>query len=77
MQHPEPSPADCAQAEKVQKAICAELNLAAREGAPVAALLAGAGAAIADLITCQAGADKVAPWFEGQAELVRFLQSKS
>lgn len=61
-------------AERTQHAICAELNLLSREGVTIPELLAGIGSATADLITCTAGAEAVAPWFERQARLIRELQ---
>ena len=73
----EPTRAQEDSAERVQRALIAEMNLAAREGAGNAELLAGAGAAIADLITCTAGPSAVAPWLERQAEIVRQLQRPS
>ncbi|WP_057884349.1 hypothetical protein [Tsuneonella troitsensis] len=59
---------------RVETAIANEINLLAREGVPVACILTGLGLSIADLITCQAEASAVAPWFEKQAILVRTLQ---
>lgn len=60
--------------ERVQKAIIAELNLAEREGVQAGELLAGLASAAADAITCIAGPQAVAPWFEKNAELVRKMQ---
>lgn len=64
-----------AAAERVHHAVLHEMNLAGMEGASVQAVLAGAAIAIADVITAKAGSERVAPWFEGQAALVRRLQS--
>lgn len=71
----EPSPQQLAAADRVHKALLHEMNLAGMEGASVEAVLSGAGLAIADVITAKAGSERVAPWFEGQAALVRRLQS--
>ena len=71
---PMPTEAEQDRCEKVQRAIIAELNLAEREGAQPAELLAGLASAAADAITCLAGPESVAPWFEKQAALVRDLQ---
>lgn len=71
---PIPTAEQNARAEKIQIAICNELNLAAREGASTAELLAGLAAATADLITCTAGPAFVRPWFEMQAQVVAELQ---
>lgn len=60
--------------ERVSKALISEINLAHREGAGPAILLAAIGSAAADAITCLAGPEAVAPWFEAQAKLVRELQ---
>ena len=73
-EYPTPTPEQQARCERVQQALCNELNLQAREGATPIELLAGAGSAVADLITCTAGPEHVAQWFERQAELVRELQ---
>jgi hypothetical protein len=58
---------------RVQKAVCQELNLLSREGVEPAALLAGAGAALADLITSVWGIQAVAPWFDKQGEMTADL----
>lgn len=71
---PEPTPENLNNALRVQLAVCNELNLLAREGVGVQELLAGTGTVICDLITCTAGPEHVARWFERQAELVRELQ---
>lgn len=63
-----------ARAERVQRAICHEINLASREGCAPAELLAGLGAAIADLITSTAGPEAVGPWFARQAQVIEELQ---
>lgn len=72
----EPTSEQLLQAERVQKVICGEINLLAGEGICLAALLAGLGTAVADLITSQRGAEHVAPWFDRNAQLVRQLQSR-
>ena len=76
MKNPFPIPTNAEQdrCERVQTAIIAELNLAEREGAQPAEVLAALAAAAADAITCIAGPQAVAPWFEKQAETVRELQ---
>lgn len=63
-------------AERVQLAVISELNLLAREGLTNAELLAGVGAAVADLITCTAGSMAVAPWFARQGRLMHALQNE-
>ena len=61
-------------AERVQKALIHELNLAAREGAKPIELLAALATAAADTVTSLAGPAAVGPWFEKHARLVRELQ---
>ena len=63
-----------AAAAKVHFAVLHEMNLAGIEGASVAAILAGAGTAIADVITAKGGSERVAPWFEAQAPMLRKLE---
>jgi hypothetical protein len=71
----DPTPEQIEQTKRVEKALCHEVNLLSREGVPLACLLSGLGMTIADLLTCQAGADAVAPWFAAQADMIRRLQS--
>lgn len=71
----EPTDEQVAMTQRVEKALCNEINLMAREGVPVACILTGLGVTIADLLTCQSGPDSVAPWFAGQAQMIRDLQS--
>ena len=71
----EPTAEQIEQTQRVEKALCNEVNLLAREGIPLACILSGLGVTIADLLTCQAGPEKIAPWFRAQAELVERLQS--
>lgn len=73
----QPTPEQVAMTEKVQRALCNEVNLLAKEGIPVACLLTGLGLTIADLITCQAELQAVAPWFEKHAKMLRELQSEA
>ena len=73
--HPQqPTAEQVEQTKRVQRALINELNLLAKEGVPVACILTGLGMTIADLITTQAEASAVAPWFEKQAAMVRELQ---
>lgn len=72
----EPTPEQIEQTRRVEQALCNEMNLLAREGIPVACILTGLGVTIADLITCQKGAQSVAPWFAAQAALIERLQGK-
>lgn len=74
---PMPSKEQQDRCERVQAALIAELNLAEREGAQPAELLTALAAAAADAVTCIAGPEKVAPWFEKQAETVRQLQRRT
>lgn len=69
-----PTPEQVEQTKRVERALANELNLLAKEGVPVAVILTALGMTIANLITCQAEAAAVAPWFEQQAALVRDLQ---
>ncbi len=71
----EPTDEQVAMTQRVEKAICNELNLLSREGVPVACILTGLGISIADLLTCQSGPASVAPWFEAQGQMIRELQS--
>jgi hypothetical protein len=61
------------QTERVQAALCNELNLLAREGISPACILTGLGMTIADLITTQKGNQAVAPWFMAQARMIEGL----
>ena len=58
---------------RVEYALAHEVNLLGREGVPTSCILAGLGMTVADLITTQANAAEVAPWFEKQAALLRRL----
>lgn len=69
-----PTPEQVAQTQRVETALCNELNLLAREGIPIACLLTGLGVTIADLLTRQTGPQSVAPWFAKQAEMIANLQ---
>lgn len=71
---PIPTDEQNARAERVQKAICNELNLAAREGVSPPEMLAGLAAATADLITTTAGPAFVRRWFERQAQVAAELE---
>ena len=71
----QPTAEQVEQTRSVERALANELNLLAKEGVPVACILTGLGVTIADLITTQADASAVAPWFEKQAAMVRELQS--
>jgi hypothetical protein len=71
----EPTAEQIEQAKRVEKALCHEINLLAREGVPVACILTGLGVTIADLLTCQRGAESVAPWFQAQADMITALQT--
>ncbi len=68
------TPLDEAQAKRAHEAICNEMNALGREGVSIAAILAGAGSAISDLITTQRNADAVEAWFRGNADLVKSLR---
>lgn len=69
----QPTPEQVKMTERVERALCDELNLLNKEGIPMACLLTGLGVVIADLIICHAGPKAVAPWFESQAALLRDL----
>lgn len=71
----EPTPEQIEQTRRVERSLCNELNLLAREGIPPACLLTGLGVVIADLITTQKGPDAVAPWFQAQGLMIEKLQS--
>lgn len=73
----ETTPEEVEWTRKVGRALADEINLLAREGAPVPCILAALGWTAADLITCQADASAVAAWFEQQASVVRHLQRES
>ncbi|MGZ2410745.1 hypothetical protein ACUXST_000142 [Sphingomonas sp. F9_3S_D5_B_2] len=66
----EPTDEQVAQTKRVETALCNEINLLAREGIPVACILSGLGVTVADLLTCRAGPESVAPWFAAQAEML-------
>lgn len=70
----EMTPEQIDQVKTVERALCNELNLQAREGVPMPVLLTAIGMAAADLLTCQVGAHAIAPWFEKQAAMLRRLQ---
>jgi hypothetical protein len=70
----DPTPEQIEQTKRVEKALCHEINLLSREGIPLACLLSGLGMTIADLLTCQAGPESVAPGFAAQAEMIARLQ---
>lgn len=72
----EPTSEQIEQTRRVEKALCNEVNLLAREGVPLACILSGLGVTIADLLTCQKGPESVAPWFAAQAEMISGLQGK-
>lgn len=67
----EPTPEQVAQTRRVEQALCAEINLLAREGVPLACLLTGIATTAADLLTCQVGSGAVAPWFENNGKMAR------
>ena len=69
----QPSPEQIELTKRVEHALCDELNLLGKEGIPLPCLLVGIGLVAADFITCHAGPEAVAPWFEKQAALVRHL----
>jgi len=71
---PNPTPDEIEQTRRVERALCNEINLLAKEGVPLACLLTGLATAAADLLTCQAGPEAVAPWFERNGAMVRELQ---
>ena len=70
----EPTDEQVAMTKRVETALCNEMNLLSREGIPVACILTGLGITIADLLTCQSGPESVAPWFEGQGQMIRDMQ---
>jgi hypothetical protein len=70
----QPTPEQVQMTKKVERALANEINLQAREGAPVACVLTALGMTIADLITTQAGPEGVVPWFVKQAAMLRELQ---
>jgi hypothetical protein len=74
---PQPTPEQVKMTERVQRAVCHEINLLAKEGVPVACLLTGLTMTIADLLTTQGDSKHVAPWFEAQAQMARELQAAS
>ncbi|QNE04685.1 hypothetical protein [Croceicoccus marinus] len=69
-----PTPEERAKAEKVQRAIWAELNLMASEGIGPQEMLSGAAAALADLVKATLGEGAIAPWFAKQAEVISDIQ---
>ena len=70
----EPTDEQVAMTQRVEKALCNEINLMGREGVPVACILTGLGVTVADLLTCPSGPACVAPWFAGQAQMIADLQ---
>ena len=72
----DPTPEQIEQTKQVEKALCHEINLLAREGIPIACILSGLGVTIADLLTIQRGAETVAPWFAAQARMISGLQGQ-
>lgn len=70
-----PSPEQIAMTQRVERALLNEINLLAREGVPLACILTALGITAAELISTQAEAAAVAPWFQKQADLARHLQS--
>lgn len=72
----DPTPEEQERCARVQAAIIAEMNLAAREGASLAELLAGAAGAVATLILSAGDPSKVRKWFELQADLARDLEQR-
>lgn len=73
----QPTAQQLEQTKRVEKALCNELNLLAREGIPAACILSGLGITIADLLTHNGDSSAVAPWFEAQARMIRRLQGPS
>ena len=71
----EPTPEEVDQTKRVERALCNEINLLAREGIPLPCILTGIAMTAADFLTCQAGIEAVAPWFERNAKLVRQMQA--
>jgi len=69
----EPTPEQIEQTQRVETALCNELNLMAREGIPDACLLTGLGTVIADFLTTRTGMESVAPWFTAQGEMIADL----
>lgn len=69
-----PTPEEIEQTKRVERALANEINLLAREGVPFVCILTGIATAAADLLTCQVGADAVAPWFENNGKMARALQ---
>lgn len=70
----EPTAEQNEQALLVQGDIVALVNRLLKEGNDARIVMAGMGAATADLITCTFGPTAVAPWFQKQADMVRELQ---
>ncbi len=70
----DPTPQQLQQTKRVEKALCNELNLLAREGIPAACILSGLGITIADLLTHNRDSSALAPWFQAQARMIRRLQ---
>lgn len=65
------------QAILAQHDLCETINRLGREGIDPRVILAGLGAATADLITCNFGPDAVAPWFLQHGELITQMMGRS
>lgn len=63
----EPTEEQQAEALAVQREVISTINRLGREGVHPAILTAGVGAALADLVTSQHGAQMVPKWFQRQA----------
>ncbi len=70
----DPTPEQEAHAAIVAHDIVEIVNRLIREGIDPRVVIAGLGSATADTLTCVFGPTSVAPWFEGQGEMVRRLQ---
>lgn len=76
VEHPAATEEMNARSYRVQVALIDELNRQSSEGASTHELVAGIGAATADLIATRVGPHAVAKWFQAQADIIAQLEHK-
>jgi hypothetical protein len=72
----QPTPQQVEEIKWAQRAITQEVDLLAEEGVKVTSILTGMGMVVAELITYNAEAAAVVPWFEKQAMMILALQQE-
>ena len=72
----QPTPEQVAAIQKIEAAIVNEVALAVEEQVPVSFVLIALGMTITKIIHQYEGEDKIAPWFEGVAAMIRSTRTQ-